>query len=143
MRRKILLLLFLPLVAFFVGASASTAFAAVNDHNVTCSLTSGGTAVECTGQLSGLSNTTTYINVSAPFTCYNKAGNEVVGQSTGSSGPITPKNGNVKFDVTTQSEGHTCTDSDGHYITWGHYATLTVVQNGVVVFQQQYYIQGT
>src|SRR5919197_6651042 len=85
------------------GAAMSLDPLKISDHGTTCFLTNGGTAVECAGKLSGLGSTTTTIEILAGFTCTNKAGNTVVGQSGGQSGPIQPQNGQVTFNVTTGS----------------------------------------
>jgi hypothetical protein len=115
-----------------VAAHADLTPLKVSDHGTQCFLVNNGTAVECIGKYSGLGSSTTNITVSAPFTCTNKAGNTVVGQSTGSSGPIQPQNGQVTFDVTTSSVTDKCTNADGHMATFTN-ATITIEQNGQVV----------
>ena len=109
----------------------------ITDHGTTCFVTSDDNAVECAGKLSGLGSTTTNIEVLAGFTCTNKAGNTVVGQSGGQSGPITPQNGQVTFDVTTASVADKCTHADGHTVSFGPTATINVFQNGELVFTEQ------
>ena len=113
----------------------------ISDHGTTCFVTSDDNGVECAGKLSGLGSTTTNIEVLAGFTCTNKAGNTVVGQSGGQSGPITPKNGQVTFDVTTGSVSDKCTHADGHTVAFGPTATINVFQNGQLVFTEQVPIQ--
>ena len=112
----------------------------VSDHGTTCSVVTasdGGQAVNCIGKLSGLGSATTVINVSAGFTCTNKAGNTVVGQSAGSSGPITPQNGQVTFNVTTGSTSSSqCQHADGHTATFAPCATINVYQGNDLVFTE-------
>ena len=109
----------------------------ISDHGTTCTVTSDGNSVNCIGKLSGLGSTTTTIEVIAPFTCTNKAGNTVVGQSGGQSGPIQPQNGQVTFNVTTASVADKCTHADGHTVSFGPFATINVFQNGQLVFTEQ------
>ena len=135
------LIILTTVVAALVGAG--TAFAdllKITDHGTTCSVVTtsdGGQAVNCIGKLSGLGSATTDIQVSAGFTCTNKAGNTVVGQSAGSSGPITPQNGQVTFNVLTSSTSTAkCTNADGHTATFAPCATINVIQGGQVVFTE-------
>jgi hypothetical protein len=119
----------------------------ITDHGTTCAVTSvvsTDDAVNCIGKLSGLGSTTTYIQVSADFTCTNKAGNTVVGQAGGSSGPISPDQGQVTFNVYTASADNVgqCNHADGHYATWGANATIDVLQNGKLVFSEQCPLSG-
>ena len=137
MRRLIALVALLGLLAVPATALALGDDLKITDHGTTCAVTSDGTAVNCIGKLSGLGSTTTTIEVLAPFTCQNKPGNTVVGQSGGQSGPIEPKNGQVTFNVTTESTASRCTSSDGHTATFGATATINVYQNGVLVFTEQ------
>jgi hypothetical protein len=118
-------------------ASADLGDLKITDHGTTCALTSDGNAVNCIGKLSGLGSTTTNIEVLASFTCTNNAGNTVVGQSGGQSGPITPQNGQVTFNVTTASVADKCTHADGHTASFGPTATINVYQNGQLVFTEQ------
>jgi hypothetical protein len=135
--RRVLLLIGV-LTALALPASAFALFdLKITDHGTTCFVTSDRTAVECTGKLSGLGSTTTNIEVLAGFTCTNKAGNTVVGQSGGQSGPIQPQNGQVTFDVTTASVADKCTRADDHTATFGPTATINVFQNGELVFTEQ------
>jgi hypothetical protein len=119
------------------GAALSLDPLKISDHGTTCMVTSDGTSVECVGKLSGLGSTTTNIEVLAGFTCTNKAGNTVVGQSGGQSGPIQPQNGQVTFDVTTASVADKCTRADDHRASFGAFATINVYQNGQLVFTEQ------
>ena len=135
------LIILTTVVAALVGAG--TAFAdllKITDHGTTCSVVTvsdGGQAVNCIGKLSGLGSATTDIQVSAGFTCTNKAGNTVVGQSSGTSGPIQPQNGQVTFNVTTSSTSTAkCTNADGHQATFAPCATINVIQGGQVVFTE-------
>lgn len=107
-----------------------SAAAKISDHGTTC--TNFGTYVDCAGKLSGLGSSTTFVNVSIPAGCTNQGDNNPPGQATGSSGPITPQNGQITFDVRVNA-GH-CPD---HMIWfWGSTATITVQQNGVTVFTE-------
>jgi hypothetical protein len=136
------LLLVAALVGVFVlPASAAATILKVTDHNTTCAVVNNGTAVNCSGKLTGLGSSTTQIEVLANFTCTNKAGNTVVGQSAGQSAPITPDNGQVTFSVTTASTRDRCTRSDDHRASFGPSATINVYQNGVLVFTEQVPIQ--
>jgi hypothetical protein len=135
---KRILLLVGVLAALALPASALGLFdLKITDHGTTCFVTSDGNAVECVGKLSGLGSTTTSIEVVTGFTCTNKAGNTVVGQSAGQSGAIQPQNGQVTFDVTTASVSDKCTHADGHTVTFGPSATINVFQNGQLVFTEQ------
>jgi hypothetical protein len=107
----------------------------ITDHGTTCFLSNNNTAVTCAISVSGLGNNVTTADVSAPFTCTNKAGNTVVGQSGGSSGPITPQNGNIRTSVTTTSLSDKCSTADGHTISFGGTATVSLYQNGQLIFQ--------
>jgi hypothetical protein len=138
MRRLILLA---TLCAVLVGTSVAFGdLLKVTDHGTTCSVVTasdGGQAVNCIGKLSGLGSQTTTINVSAGFTCTNKAGNPVVGQSSGTSGPIQPQNGQVTFNVLTSSTSSSqCTHADGHTATFSPCATIDVFQGGQLVFTE-------
>jgi hypothetical protein len=123
------------------GAAMSLDPLKISDHGTTCFLINGGTAVECDGKLSGLGSTTTNIEILVGFTCTNKAGNTVVGQSGGQSGPITPQNGQVTFQVQTTSGTDKCSNADDHTPTFGPTATINVYQNGTLVFTEQVPIQ--
>ena len=139
MKRLIMVLAALAAVAL-PSAAYSLDPLKISDHGTTCSVVTapdGGQAVNCIGKLSGLGSQTTEIQVSAGFTCENKAGNTVVGQSAGSSGPIQPQNGQVTFNVTTASTSTAkCTNADGHTATFAPCATINVVQGGQVVFTE-------
>ena len=126
------------LALFAVPASVAALYdLKISDHGTTCSLTSDGNAVNCIGKLSGLGSTTTNIEVLVGFTCTNKAGNTVVGQSGGTSGPITPQNGQVTFNVTTSTGTDKCSRADGHVPSFGPTATINVYQKGDLVFTEQ------
>ena len=75
----------------------------ITDHGTTVSVVSvtGGQAVQLDFKYSGLGSHTVTITVSAPFMCTNNGGNNPPGQISGSSGPITPQNGNVAGTITT------------------------------------------
>jgi hypothetical protein len=115
----------------------------ITDQGTTCTLTPDGLGVNCIGKYSGLGNNygIVTITVTADYTCTNKAGNTVVGQSSGSSGPIEVHNGQVTFNVTTSSVGDKCEHADGHKATFTT-ATITIAdQNGNVVRSFTYTVQ--
>jgi hypothetical protein len=110
----------------------------ITQHSAECHIVSTGDAVACSGKYSGLGNSVTEVTVTAPFTCTNKAGNVVQGQSGGSSGPITPQNGQITFtNVTTTTSSTKCTHADGHQICFGPTATIQIFQDGVEVVNDQ------
>src|ERR671936_161089 len=126
---KRMIMLVTVIAALAVPSYAFGDLLKVSDHGTTCAvvtLADGGQAVNCIGKLSGLGSATTTIDVSAGFTCTNKAGNTVVGQSAGTSGPIQPQNGQVTFNVTTSSTSDKCTHADGHTATFATCATIDV-----------------
>jgi hypothetical protein len=117
MRRKLALLLFLPLIAFVLGATASAASAA-SPHfkkggEPVCTVTGSGTTsttTTCGASLSGLGGGDLNINVTtngfAVYQCQNGGGNVAPGQNKVLVGPVTTpttipdsqiKNGNVTF----------------------------------------------
>jgi hypothetical protein len=137
---KRLIMFVAVIAALAVPSYAFSDLLKVTDHGTTCSIVNtadGGQAVSCIGKLSGLGSQTTTINISAGFTCTNKAGNTVVGQSGGTSGPLQPQNGQVTFSVvgtsTTESK---CNHADGHTATFGPCATIDVFQGGQLVFTE-------
>jgi hypothetical protein len=137
---KRLIMFAVVVAALAVPMYASGDLLKVSDHGTTCSVVTaadGGQAVNCIGKLSGLGSQTTVIDVSAGFTCTNKAGNTVVGQSSGSSGPIQPQNGQVTFNVTTSSTSASkCEHADGHTATFAMCATINVFQGNQLVFTE-------
>ena len=137
MRRLLALVALLGLLALPATTLALGEDLKVTDHGTTCAVTSDGSSVNCIGKLSGLGSQTTVIEVRAGFTCTNKAGNTVVGQSGGQSAPITPQNGQVTFNVTTKSVADKCTHADGHTVSFGPTATINVFQGGTLVFTEQ------
>ena len=138
MRRLLALVALLGLLALPATTLALGEDLKVTDHGTTCAVTSDGSSVNCIGKLSGLGSSTTTIEVLAGFTCTNKAGNIVVGQSGGQSAPITPQNGQVTFNVTTNpADTDKCSRADGHTPSFGPTATINVYQNGKLVFTEQ------
>jgi hypothetical protein len=136
---KRLTMLVAVIAALAVSSYAFADLLKVSDHGTTCSVVTtadGGQAVNCIGKLSGLGSQTTTINVSAGFTCTNKAGNTVVGQSAGTSGPVQPQNGQVVFNVTTSSTSDKCSHADGHTATFAPCATIDVFQGSQLVFTE-------
>jgi hypothetical protein len=126
----VLVALALPSAAFSVDLLK------VTDHGTTCAVVNQGGgkfAVNCQGKLSGLGSQTTVIEVLAPFGCTNRGGNNPPGQVSGQSGPITPQNGQVTFNVTTGSAS--CPDQMQPF--FGPTATINVFQGGTLVFTEQ------
>jgi hypothetical protein len=142
MKRLIMLAALVTAVALPAAALALGDDLKITDQGTTCTAVNNGTAVNCIGKYSGLGNiSTATINVSADYTCKNKAGNTVVGQSAGSSGPITVHNGQVTFNVTTSSVSDKCTNADGHTATFTT-ATISIVDsNGNVIKSFTYVVQ--
>jgi hypothetical protein len=131
-------------VAFSVSPAAADEIPLkITAHNLQCSLNQNGTAVNCTGKFSGLANTTTLVVVSAGFTCTNKAGNVVQGQSGGQQAFPTVQNGQITFDVTTGSVSDKCTHADGHQACFDTTATIQVFQNNQLVDTEVVPIAGT
>src|SRR5919109_3488490 len=104
MKRLIVMAALLAAVAI-PSAALSLDDLKITDQGTTCTVTPDGSQVNCIGKYSGLGNNygIVTINVSADYTCKNKAGQTVVGQSGGSSGPIEVHNGQVTFNVLTTS----------------------------------------
>lgn len=77
----------------------------ITDHGTSCSVVtvSGGQAVQCEGKFSGLGSHTVTITVTAEFMCTNRGGNNPPGQVSGSSGPLTPENGQITFGGTSDN----------------------------------------
>jgi hypothetical protein len=134
-------LMMVTIMTALLGAAAfqSAVFALdihLNNKNVVCHLTSTGDGVHCFGTITGLgnlANQTIDAFVTVDFTCTNKAGNVVVGQSAGQQSDITvDRNGNAYIDVTTGSvKNHGCVFSDGHTANFGKFATIHIFdQNG-------------
>ena len=103
----------------------------LNNKSVECHVTTTGDGVHCFGTITGLGNLadqTINAFVTVDFTCTNKAGNPVVGQSAGQQSNITvDRNGNAYIDVTTSSvKQHGCTFSDGHTASFGRFATIRI-----------------
>jgi hypothetical protein len=100
----------------------------VTDHGTTASVVSvsGGQAVQLDFSYSGLGSQTATITVSAPFTCPNNGGNQPPGQISGSSGPITPDQGNVSGTIVTAAAS--CPDHMAPTI--GPTVTVTITQTG-------------
>jgi hypothetical protein len=127
-RRSVFVLLLVVACVFVVAAPALAA----NPHFVgtpTCTV-SGGTTVVCSGKIAGLGTAPTTVSVSVPADCQNRGGNLPPGQATGTSAPINPRGGQITYSVSTDPVR--CPD-DMQPI-FGSTATITVVQNGQVVF---------
>lgn len=131
--KRLLLFVAFAALAVFPATAAGDLILKVSDHGSTCFVTNSGSAVECTGKLSGLGSSTTNITVTVPAGCTNNGGNNPPGQASGSSGPIQPQNGQVVYDVTTGSLR--CPDDMTPF--FGPTATITVTQGGVTVFTEQ------
>jgi hypothetical protein len=124
MRRFILV----SALATLIGIS-QTAWAG-NIHFIgspSCTVTGGQLC--CSGKLAGLGTKPTSVEVDAAFTCTNRGDHEPGGLASGQSGPITPRSGQITFDVCTQ--GGSCPDQMTP--TFGT-ATINVFQNGNLVF---------
>jgi hypothetical protein len=124
MRRIMMILVLAMLVVMSQTASAG------NVHFIgspTC--TAVGGQLCCSGKLAGLGRKPTNVEVDGQFNCTNRGGNQPGGLASGQSGPITPQNGQITFDVCTQ--GGNC--PDGMTPTFGT-ATINVFQNGNLVF---------
>jgi hypothetical protein len=106
MKRLIAMTALLAAVAFpsvVLGEDLLGGDLKVSDHGTTVQVVSvpGGQAVQLDYFYSGLGSQTATITVSAPYTCTNNGGNQPPGQISGSSGPITPDNGNVQGTIVT------------------------------------------
>jgi hypothetical protein len=124
MRRFFIVSVLVTLVGISQNASAG------NIHFVgspSCTVTSGQLC--CSGKLAGLGTKPTNVEIDAAFTCTNRGGNQPGGLASGQSGPITPRGGQITFDVCTQGGG--CPDDMTP--TFGT-ATINVFQNGNLVF---------
>jgi hypothetical protein len=127
MKRLIMLTALLAVVAL-PAAAYSLDDLKVSNHGSSCTRQSvpGGTALNCNISLSGLANNTATIQVSAPFMCTNRGGNQPPGQVSSTPLNVTPQNGNVNTTVTTSAAS--CPDQMTP--TFGTQATLTVQQGG-------------
>jgi hypothetical protein len=117
-------------MALLVGGPVAQA---ANIHFVgtpTCTVSAGGTQLECAGKLAGLGKAPTNVEVVADFNCTNRGGNQPPGQASGQSGPIQPSGGQITFDVTTTAAG--CPDDMTP--TFGSTATINVFQGNQLVF---------
>ena len=84
----------------------------------------------CSGKVAGLGRAPTTVEVDAPFSCRNRGGNEPGGLASGASAPITPRGGQITFDVCTMGPG--CPDRMAEL--FGPNATINIFQNGNLVF---------
>lgn len=109
---------------------ASAALAARVHFVGTPVCTASGSTVECTGKLAGLGTAPTQVQVSVPFECENRGGHFPPGQASGQSAPISPRGGQITFDVSTDPAS--CPPPQTP--TFGSSATITVVQGTEVVF---------
>jgi hypothetical protein len=147
--RKLLVVVFAACAMAFIP---STAQAAIKFH-AGPTFTDQGTTVNSTGNVSGLGMGDLTVVLDASGTgsviCQNPAGNRAPGQdisvdASGSQTGIEVKNGRASFDVTTAeppppdpavvcpSRKWTATITDVDFTS----ATLTLIQNGEIVFQQ-------
>jgi hypothetical protein len=109
----------------------------VTDHGGTATVNATGDAVHVVGKLSGLGSSTTDIIVTVDFNCTNQGvanGNDgkPPGHVSGGALNVTPVNGHVDYDITTNAAS--CPDdmTPG----FGPFAKVEVFQNGVLVFSE-------
>jgi hypothetical protein len=115
--------------------SAAVAVAA-NPHFVgdpTCTITSNQ-QVNCQGKVAGLGTAPVSVTLTADFSCENRGGHFPGGHVSSRTRNITPRGGQITFNETTTSAKRGC--PPGLTPVFGDSATLTIVQNGVIVFQE-------
>jgi hypothetical protein len=106
MKRLIAMTVLAAAVAFASAAAAQIIDdLKITDHGTTASVVQvfGGEAVEIDYKYSGLGSQTVTITVSSSFSCTNNGGNNPPGQLSGSSGPISPENGQVTGTIVTNA----------------------------------------
>jgi hypothetical protein len=109
----------------------------VTDHGTTCStVTNSGTAVECIGKWSGLSNEVTLV-VSSNYSCQNGGGNLPPGQTATGQQTLSSPNGSYSFDITTN---FVC-PHDTMTATSFTSATISAYSGGVLIFMKTYSVQ--
>jgi hypothetical protein len=149
--RKLLVVLIAALGMWLVPSAAQ---AAITFH-AGPTFTDLGTTLNVTGDVSGLGNENLTVRLDATgvgsVTCANPAGNIAPGQDTsvnasGTQSDIEVKNGRAVFDVTTAeppapdpavvcpNRKWTATITDVEFSS----ATLTLLQGGMIVFQQTF-----
>jgi hypothetical protein len=123
--------LLLPLVlAAVVAALFAAPAVAQNPHFVktpTCTLSSDGTTVTCTGgKIAGVGTVPTQVGIDVAGGCANKPGHEPRGHVQAVSQPITPKGGNIVFG----SLSATADCPPGLSPVFGDVVTYFIVQDG-------------
>jgi type 1 fimbria pilin len=113
-------------VAFAVtgAATADEIALKITFMDVTCTPTSDGQNISCSGKITGLGNTqNVVISVEATRVCTNRGDNQPPGQIRGQSSPLPVRNGSVTFNnVETQAKA--CPDQ--MTATFGPTATVCV-----------------
>lgn len=121
----------IPVLSLGLVALLSSAALAGRPHFVgtpTCFV--DGENLCCSGKVAGLGTAPTTVSVDAPFSCRNRGGHEPGGLASGQSEPITPRGGQITFDVCTAGPG--CPDRMDEI--FGPNATINIFQNGNLVF---------
>ena len=106
-------------------ASADEIALKISFKDVSCTKTSNGQNIVCSGKISGLGNAEQVeISVTATRVCTNNGGNDPPGQIKGQSSPLPVRNGSVTFsNVSTQAKA--CPDD--MTATFGPTATVCVI----------------
>jgi hypothetical protein len=118
-------------------AFAPSAFAGRPHFVGTPTCTVVGSQLCCSGKVAGLGTAPTSVQVSASFNCVNPAGMQPGGLASGQSAPITPRGGQISFDVCTS--GANCPPP--MTASFGGSATINIFQGGNLVFSATIPIQ--
>jgi hypothetical protein len=117
-------------LVLLVGGNAEVASAGRPHFVGSPSCTVTGDQLCCSGKIAGLGTAPTTVEVDAPFNCTNRGEHQPGGLASGQSAPITPRGGQITFNVCTQ--GATCPDQMAE--TFGPTVTFNVFQRGNLVF---------